>query len=139
MKEDEDKSWLAMWLESRGTLFLMWSGGGTSFRDSVRLRTGGSDIDCARCCGKGLIAWPKACVSSATTAVTGEDGTGGNMEIDGCRRLPLGAARKEVLDVERTAIPGGEGSLNEVFHTGAEGGGTDAMGRAATGIREWHC
>jgi hypothetical protein len=86
-----------------------------SLFDSVRARRGGTGCVDARCIG-GLRGLPGDCIESR--AVMGEEGTVGRTAMGGGRRF--GGAR---LNVERTAVAGGEGTINEVFHTGAEGGG----------------
>lgn len=45
------------------------------------------------------------------------------MPRGGGRRFPFSAGRDGRLKVDRIAVAGGGGMLNEVFHTGAEGGG----------------
>lgn len=128
--ETKDESWMTVVvLELRKTLFLIWRGGGTSFFDSVRARTGSVD---ARCIDGGLRGLIDDGIESA--GVMGEDGTGGRTAIGGGRRFSLSGARVGTLNDERTAVAGAGGTSNEDFHTGAEGGGWTATGRLASGV-----
>jgi hypothetical protein len=65
------------------------------------------------------------CSSVSITSVTGDDGTGGRLRFVG-RSFILGLGLGGRLKPARTAVAGGGGIENEVFHTGAEGGGRDA-------------
>lgn len=104
-------------------LFRRCRGGGAGFRDSVRGRRTGNGRACLR--DKG--GWLEES-SDSTTMAAGEEGTGGRMPIGGGRRLAFGVACEGRSNVGRTAVAGGGGTVNEVFHIGAEGGGRSVGG-----------
>ena len=66
------------------------------------------------------------------TRLTGEDGTGGRILSPG---LFFSLERDGSSKVERIAVAGGGGMENDVFHTGAEGGGRAVLGAGDTSVR----
>lgn len=152
VETDDRESGMAFGLFKR--LLRKWSGGGMSFLDSVRVRTGGRESVGVRI-GRELVGLVRTAslllggVESTTMAI-GEEGTGGRMPIGAGRRFPFGGGREGglnvewtallgvggILNVERMAVAGGGAMLKEVFHTGAEGG-TCIEGRAVVGVNGW--
>lgn len=107
----------------RSTLLRRCRGGGTSLRDSTRLRTGGSTSGVAVESRTADREGAADGLSASITSVMGDDGTGGRMLRFVGRSLDLAVGRGGSWKVDRTAVAGGGGIENEVFHTGAEGRG----------------
>lgn len=69
------------------------------------------------------------------TRVTGEDGTGGRRLRFMGRGLFFSLGRDGSSKVDRMAVAGGGGIGNDVFHTGADGGGRAVLGPEDTSVR----
>jgi hypothetical protein len=101
------------WLFGFNRELLRCRAGGGGFLDSVRVREGGRDICGFRDTRLSGVSAP------STTILMGEGGTGG--------RIPRGTGLRFGFvgrsNDGRIAVAGGMGKLNDVFHTGADGGG----------------
>jgi hypothetical protein len=103
------------WFFGFSIVLLRCRGGGIGLLDSVRARGGGRDKSGFRGARlSGVSAW-------STMILIGEGGTGG--------RIPRGTGLRFGFvgrsNEDRIAVAGGMGKLNDVFHTGAEGGGRE--------------
>lgn len=119
----------------RRTLFLSASGGGIGLPDSVLRRAANVRGFEAGGRGAAIGAGAGAGAGSSCSMTMGEGGTGGRTLSDMGRFFLLFRVGGGMLKVDRTAVSGGGGILNDVFHTGAEGRGSGTGCEVALAVR----